>query len=207
MATTKAPLFGLDASGTVGGSIVFSKWKGRTYVRRHAIPSNPKSGLQVGMRAGFKFVSQDYVNLSAADVAAWKLIADKSATTPLNAQMQYSQRNIRLGNGPIHSPDDAAGTTPTLPASCVATAAPKTLILTWAHPVTTPGDYCTCIWMSPTATFTRSTATLIAVIPQALLTYTVRGLVTGVQQFFEVAEANTDGTIGASSAEFNGTPT
>jgi hypothetical protein len=207
MALTKAPLFGLDASGTVAGAIVFSKWKGRTYVRRHAVPHNPKSGLQVGMRAGFKFVAQDYTNLSAAIVARWKAIADLTATTPLNAQMQYSQRNIRLGLGCVQDPAAAAGTTPTIVAGTSATAAPKSLILVWAHPVTTPGDYATYIWMSETGTFTRSTATLIAVVAQADLTYTVRGLTTGTQYFFEVAEGNTDGEIGVSSAEFNGTPT
>ena len=207
MALTKAPLFGLDASGTIAGAIVFSKWKGRNYVRRHAVPSNPKSGLQVGMRAGFKFVSQAYATLSAGDVALWKVIADKTAVTPLNAQMKASQVNIRLGNGPIQDPVVGATTAPTIVAGTSATAAPKTLILAWAHPVTTPGDYFVSVWMSKTGTFTRSTATLIAVLPQALLTYTVRGLTTGQQYFFEVAEGNANGLIGTSSAEFSGTPT
>jgi hypothetical protein len=207
MALTKAPLFGLDAGGTLGGAIVFSKWKGRTYVRRHAIPHNPRSGLQVGMRAGFKFVTQAYVSLSGTIIDHWKLIADKTAITPLNAQVKASQQNIRLGLGCIKDPNATPGTTPTIVAGTSATAAPKTLVLAWAHPVTTPGDYSTMIWMSPTGTFTRSTATLIAIVPQASLTYTVRGLLTGQQYFFEVAETNGNGVVGVSSAEFSGTPT
>lgn len=207
MAITKAPLFGLDASGTVGGSIVFSKWKGRTYVRRHAVPSNPKSGLQVGMRAGFKFVAQNYAALSAAIVARWKAIADLDSTTPLNAQMKKSQINLRVNKGPIRDPAEAAGTTPTLVAGTSATAAPKTLTLVWAHPVTTPGNYCVCIWRSKTGVFTRDVSNLVAILPQATLTYVDRNLTTGQAYFYEVAEGNGDGTLGVSSAEFSGTPT
>src|SRR3990170_5551012 len=157
MAVTKAPLFGLDASGTLGGSIVFSKWKGRTYVRRHAVPANPKSGLQVGMRAGFKFVSETYSGLSDAIKARWKLIGEKTQTTPLNAQMKLSQENIRIGKGCVKDPDAIAGTTPTAPATLLATALPKSLLLTWAHPVTTPGDYSTMIWIKKKKTETPPT--------------------------------------------------
>jgi len=207
MALTKAPLFGLDAGGTVAGAIVFSKWKGRTYVRRHAVPHNPKSGLQVGMRSAFKFTSQDYANLSATIVAHWKTIADKTAITPLNAQQRASQQNIRLGLGCIQDPTAAAGTTPTAVATFTATAAPKTLILDWTHPAVTPGDYTAMIWMSKTTGFTPSTATLIAVVAQADLTYTVRDLETGTAYYFRMAETNTDGEVGAMIAEITGTPT
>jgi len=207
MAITKAPLFSLDASGTLAGAIVFSKWKGRQYVRRHAIPHNPKSGLQVGMRAGFKFTSQDYKNLSGAVVSHWKALSDPLALTPLDVQQRYSQRNIRLGKGCIQDPTASAGTTPNAPTTGVATALPKSLLLTWAHPGANPGDYTTMIWMSTTTGFTPSTATLVAVVSQATLTYTVRNLTTGTPYYFRVAETNTDGTIGAILAQFTGTPT
>lgn len=63
------------------------------------------------------------------------------------------------------------------------------------------------IWMSTTTGFTPSTATLIAVVAQADLTFTVRGLITGTPYYFRNAETNTDGTIGALQAQFTGTPT
>lgn len=207
MALTKAPLFSLDAGGALAGAVVFSKWKGRQYVRRLAIPHNPKSGLQVGMRASLRFTTQAYATLSAGAKANWKIVADHQNITPLNAQVQYSQRNIRLGNGCIHDPTDAAGTTPNAPASGTATAAPKTLILNWTHPGANPGQYTTMIWMSTTNGFTPSTATLIAVVAQATLTYTVRGLVTGTPYYFRIAETNNNGVVGALLAQFTGTPT
>lgn len=191
----------------MAGSIVFSKWKGRTYVRRHAVPHNPKSGLQTGMRAVFKFVSQTYAVLGATAIGHWKSIADKTSITPLNAQMRASQQNARLGNGPIHDPTDAAGTTPNAPATATATAAAKSLVLNWTHPATNPGQYAVMIWMSTTTGFTPSTSTLIACLPQATLTYTVRKLTTGTPYFFRIAETNNNGVVGAAIAQFTGTPT
>lgn len=40
----------LDASGTVGHTAVFSKWKGRNYVRLRVTPKNPKSNDQAKTR-------------------------------------------------------------------------------------------------------------------------------------------------------------
>ena len=50
MARTKGPLFSLDASGSIAKTIVYSKWKGRNYVRRHTIPYNPQTALQINVR-------------------------------------------------------------------------------------------------------------------------------------------------------------
>jgi len=207
MALTKAPLFGLDASGSLGGSIVFSKWKGRTYVRRLSIPHNPKSGLQVGMRAGMKFITQDYKNLSATITGHWKTIADKTSVTPMNSQVSYGQKNIRLGKGLIQDPTAVAGTTPNVPATGSATALPKSLSLVWTHPASNPGNYTTMIWRSTTTGFTPSTATLVAIVSQATLAYVDRALITGTPYYYRIAETNTDGTIGAMIAQFTGTPT
>lgn len=40
----------LDASGTVGGTTVFSKWKGRNYVRLRVTPKNLQSNDQAKVR-------------------------------------------------------------------------------------------------------------------------------------------------------------
>ncbi|MBA7647916.1 hypothetical protein ES703_55695 [subsurface metagenome] len=50
MAKTKGPLFSLGASGTLAKTVVFSQWKGRSYVRKHKIPFNPKSTKQTNVR-------------------------------------------------------------------------------------------------------------------------------------------------------------
>lgn len=46
MARVTGPLMSLDASGTVGNTAVFSKWKGRNYVRVRVVPMNLRSADQ-----------------------------------------------------------------------------------------------------------------------------------------------------------------
>ena len=43
MAKVTGPLMSMDASGQFGGTIVFSKWKGRNTVRQLVPPSNPRT--------------------------------------------------------------------------------------------------------------------------------------------------------------------
>lgn len=50
MAKTVGPLMSMDASGAFGGTMVFSKWKGRNYVRQLVIPANPQSQAQEDAR-------------------------------------------------------------------------------------------------------------------------------------------------------------
>ncbi len=206
MATTKAPLFGLDASGSLAGSIVFSKWRGRTYVRKLSIPANPKSGLQVGMRASMRFITQDFTNLTAAQKAAWDSLAAVTNITQLNAQVADAQRRTRVNDGVRRGPAEAAGTTPDAAASLVATAQPKSLVLTWVAGANAP-EYAWMLFRSLTGTFTEDISNLIRIIPAATLTFTDIALTTGVEQFYSFIGVNFDGELGAASAEFSGTPT
>jgi len=50
MAKVTGPLMSLDASGSVGKTITFSKWKGRNYVRQLTIPANPRTAGQLVTR-------------------------------------------------------------------------------------------------------------------------------------------------------------
>lgn len=92
MARTTGPLFSLDASGSVGGAITFSKWKGRNYVRRRVVPSNPKSGGQVGRRAMVKFLATLWASVSDADKAEWQTLADQLVASRFNG---YISENMK----------------------------------------------------------------------------------------------------------------
>jgi hypothetical protein len=50
MAKTSGPLFSMDASGTIGKAIVYSKWKGVNYVRQWLKPNNPQGAAQGDQR-------------------------------------------------------------------------------------------------------------------------------------------------------------
>lgn len=95
MAQVSAPLLSLDASGSIAGAIVFSKWKGRNYVRSLVKPSNPRSGGQTGMRSMLKFLSQNWGPLSAANKATWETRADQTTISEFNAFVKYNLARFR----------------------------------------------------------------------------------------------------------------
>ena len=53
MAKVTAPLLSFGASGSLAKSLVYSKWKGRPYTRRHVIPANPQTTAQTLTRNAF----------------------------------------------------------------------------------------------------------------------------------------------------------
>ena len=95
MVKVNAPAMSLDASGSLGGAMVFSKWKGRNYVRSLVKPANPKSALQVAMRSMWKFTSQDWKNISSNDQADWNDLAEQGVYSPFNAYMSVNQDRWR----------------------------------------------------------------------------------------------------------------
>ncbi len=83
----------MDASGTIGDAITFSKWKGRPYVRERVIPSNPKSGAQTGRRGMFKFLSQVWTDVITGDRATWNDLADQIVASDFNAYMKLNMQD------------------------------------------------------------------------------------------------------------------
>lgn len=53
MAKVTGPLMSLEASGTIGDALTFSRWVGRPYVRRYTVPSNPQTPIQETHRNRF----------------------------------------------------------------------------------------------------------------------------------------------------------
>ena len=90
-----APCLSLDASGTLGNAITFSKWKGRHYCRERIIPANPRSGLQVGFRAAFAFLAQEWAAIASGHTSSYNDLADSMAISPFNAYMRANQRRWR----------------------------------------------------------------------------------------------------------------
>lgn len=89
------PLGGFGASGSLAGTIVFSQWKGRPYVRRLVKPSNPRSGGQVGVRAMWKFEAQNWAALTVAEKQTWEAGADTKVILPFNEYVSVNQKRWR----------------------------------------------------------------------------------------------------------------
>lgn len=92
MVKVYGPAFSLDASGSLADALTFSKWKGRNYVRERVVPSNPKSGAQMGRRAMFTFLAQNWAGLSVAEQATWQDLADELIASPFNAFVSHNMR-------------------------------------------------------------------------------------------------------------------
>jgi hypothetical protein len=89
MAKLTGPLFSLEASGTVGRTITYSRWKGRAYSRRRVIPLNPMSANQVASRNLVRAASQA---VSWASQTALKTtppgVTDKAAVAAITPDTQ-----------------------------------------------------------------------------------------------------------------------
>lgn len=164
MVKVVAPAMSLDASGTLAGTLVFSKWKGRSYVRERVIPSNPKSGGQVGMRSMFKFLSQNWADLLTAEKATWEDLAADDVVSPFNAYMKKNQarwRNFKGVSKAYPSTDDS--TMPTA-ATLAAAGGIRQATLTFTYADIKEG-WAMILFRSPTPIFTASWANAIAIVP------------------------------------------
>lgn len=74
MAKVTMPLLSGDASGQVAKAMVFSKWKGRNYVRKYVIPSYSNTTHQANIRSIITDASR-----------AWSLGSTVGAVTINNA--------------------------------------------------------------------------------------------------------------------------
>jgi hypothetical protein len=89
------PAMSLEASGTIGNVLTFSKWKGRPYVRSRVVPANPKSDAQFGVRAMMKFLAQAWAALGASPQASWDLAAEARKISAFNAYQSANMKNWR----------------------------------------------------------------------------------------------------------------
>jgi len=95
MARVTGPLMSFDASGTVAGAIVFAKWRGRNYVRRHAVPSNPRTPGQIAARAIIAFLGKLWDSLGDEPKASWEEGAESLKISPFNQYIGLNARNWR----------------------------------------------------------------------------------------------------------------
>jgi hypothetical protein len=162
MVKVNAPALSLDASGKLGGSLVFSKWKGRHYVRSLVTPSNPKSGGQVGMRAMLKFLSQNWAALTAGDQATWEDRADQLIASTFNAYMSLNLFRWRNFTAPTQQDPAAEEDTEAVLGALSATPGVRSVTITQA--VTTANDgWGVAFFRSPTGTFETAFDNLIGV--------------------------------------------
>ena len=205
MVKLTAPMMSLAASGTLGKAVVFSTWKGTPYARVRVIPSNPRSGLQVGMRAGIVAAPDIWNNhLSAAMRDAWNAGVGTEAISGFNLFTRQAQKNLRNNYGPAGVyPSTACGGTPAAPAGPAATQDGVDMDITWTDEAMAHG---VMIFHSKETPFTPGIGNLIACVRQTVQLYTHRNPGPGIH-YYDIRSYDSDSGVGALAGEFNGTIT
>lgn len=209
MATVKGPLFSLGASGTVAGAIVFSTWKGRPYVRQHAVPANPKSQSQLSIRAMLAFLSQAWVNLEDAAQADWATRAAVNNVSPFNAYVSYNMTRWGLNSPPSKlDPATELGTEQAIDAQTI-TPGIRSIALGWDVTVVNDG-WGVCIYSDDETMPSQNRNILVGVMRcEDVQTYEFlhTGLTVGVERFYRIQPFTDEGKFVTWYAEQSATPT
>lgn len=159
MAKVHGPLFSLAASGTVAKAITFGIWKGRPWVRQRVIPANPRSALQVSMRAMMKFIAQNWADIGDTPQASWEDRAKLTNISPFNAYCSANQRRWREFQAPGQT--DPVAETGTEPVATFDSVTGGVGHADLNFTVTTLNDvWGVLIFRSPTGTFETSIANM-----------------------------------------------
>jgi hypothetical protein len=208
MATVKAPLLSLEAAGKLANAIVFSKWKGRPYVRTLVTPANPKSGGQVGMRAMFKWLAQNWSALSAADKATWEDRADQLIVSPFNAYMSYNQFRWRDFLAPTSIYPEA--TTDTAPVEGVLAATAGVRSITVTQPITTANEGWAILFfrgLAPAITTAFDNLIGASIVNGTNDVNWVDSPLVPDTYYYKIRSVTLDGQLGTESSEVNATVT
>ena len=140
MAIPTAPLLSFSASGQIGKTLVFSRWKGRPYTRRYVIPSNPQSLAQTATRIVFAWGNAVWKLAPTLFQAPWNLFATGQVLTGRNAMLSSVVRNLR-GEVDLALMEFSPGAKGGLaPASIAVTPGVGTLTIDFVNP-TPPTDW------------------------------------------------------------------
>lgn len=101
MAKVVNPLMSMSASGQIGKSLVYFKWKGLDVVRSYAIPANPKTNSQMTQRGYFTSAVNLFhsVAFNELDRSALNFSAtlDPKPQSGFNKFVQWVVDGLRLG--------------------------------------------------------------------------------------------------------------
>jgi len=208
MVKLNAPCLSLGASGSLAGSIVFSNWKGRAYARSLVVPSNPKSALQVSMRAMMKFLSQSWAGVGSTPQGTWDDLAAAGSYSAFNAFVSKNQMRWREFQAPSQS--YPAAETGTAPVATLDSATGGERHIDLEFTITTLNDvWGVIIFRSDSGTFTPSLSNAIAVLEvdsTGTLVFTDSNLAAGTY-YYDACFFSKEGKLEAEEGEVNGTAT
>ena len=202
MARVTGPLFSLDASGQVGKSIVFAKWKGRNYTRKLVIPKNPRDPEQVGVRSMMKFLAPLWTAFAQGIKDTYNALAEAKQISGFNAYVGVNLDRWQVGKTPSQEYPAAEATTP-----AVITSAPLTghdgYVTALITPATNTSIWGVAVYRSLTEITTPSWANCVALIQridETPFTFTDSPLPDGTYHY-RFSQFNDDGIEGTVLAD------
>jgi hypothetical protein len=193
----------MDASGSLNGTIVFSKWKGRNYARTLVRPANPDTPAQKGTRTMMTFLSQAWKNLAETPQASWTAPAKPNNVSGFNQFVSANMKRWRQFTGPQQNFEptttNAATTiagTPTVTGGQRNAAIAGTL-------TSGTNQWGVIIFRATAAITTPNWNNAVAIVPMSggtTFSYTDSPLDAGTYHYRFAAFTN-DGQIGAASAD------
>jgi len=204
MAIVKGPAMSLDASGSLAGAVVFSKWKGRNYIRQLVTPANPKSGSQTGFRMSMKFLAQIWAGLTAGNKATWEARSSDMIVSPFNAFTSYNQLRWRNFLTPTKEDPAAMASAAATAATGAAVAGVRMATVTLTD-TGTPPDWGYQLFRSTLTGFTPGISNCIANVPWsgAATTDYVDTPLDPDTYYYRSRGFNDDGVPGALDIEFS----
>ena len=205
MVKVQGPMFSLGASGKLGGTIVFSKWKGRPYVRELVTPSNPKSGGQVSMRAMMKFLSQEWSGMSAGAKTSWQDPADAGVVSTFNAFVSANLELNRSFLAPHQNYPQVIGAAVDAIDTFTAVAGVREITITLDTVAVADAAWGFLLFWSLSTGFTPSFSNLLSVIPANGTTDVifVHGPLDPDTYYYDAKPFGAEGFIGALDGEIN----
>lgn len=131
MAKVQGPLMSLDASGTVANTAVFSKWKGRNYVRTRVVPANPKSAAQTGVRSTHAGLVKAFQANRTTINTNFATLAKQNSVSAFNAFIGFNQKRKSQGFYSANNPNPTNAAPANNATLLAATVGGKYVRLTW----------------------------------------------------------------------------
>lgn len=209
MVKVQGPAFSMGASGKLGGAMVFSKWKGRPYVRELVKPANPRSGGQISMRRMLKFLSQEWSGIGSTPKGTWQAPADAKVVSPFNAYVSSGAKRNRSFLAPSQSYPATPGVAVDAMDTFTATAGVREISIVANTVAVTDAAWGFLLYRGLTTGFTPAFSNLHAVMVAAGITDVtfVDGPLDPDEYFYDVKPFGPEGFIGALDGEISATVT
>lgn len=132
MAKTTNPLTSIEASGSIESLLTFSSSKGRSYVKKFAVPANPNSSNQVRSRVAFSMASRMARDWPTAVETAFGTQAQNEKTTARSIFVREATKGFAGGVSMTPTGIIVRATQPSSTVTGSATVNPGSITWSWA---------------------------------------------------------------------------